>query len=74
MLPQSLLSLTFGVKFNQKINANVLPNHLQSLKFGLHFKQKINMDFLPLTTLQIIMVNKIFGFIFLNLEINYILI
>ena len=40
-------SLTFGRRFNQKIERNTLPEGLKSLTFGYYFNQEIERGTLP---------------------------
>ena len=46
-LPNSLLSLTFGDRFNQSMENVTLPNGLQSLTFGYDFNQSMHNVILP---------------------------
>ena len=46
-ITKNLTTLTFGYKFNQKIEPNILPENLINLTFGYDFIQKIDLNILP---------------------------
>ena len=47
VLPDSLHTLTFGIRFNQEIKDSVLPDSLHTLTFGTRFNQEIKENVFP---------------------------
>ncbi|GAM25280.1 hypothetical protein SAMD00019534_084550 [Acytostelium subglobosum LB1] len=47
ILPDTLVSLTFGDMFNQPLNAATLPLILRTLKFGFYYDQVLDINTLP---------------------------
>ena len=41
MIPESVTHLTFGFKFNQKLEKGVIPESVTHLTFGYEFDQKL---------------------------------
>ena len=47
LLPCGLVSLSFGVRFNQSLKNVVLPSGLQHIKFGEDFNQSVETTLFP---------------------------
>ena len=53
ILPNGLISLTFGVSYNREILPNVLPNTLISLTFGDCYNKEIKVNVLPVNLISL---------------------